>query len=67
MTPWEIHGLDLSNCNCAYGCPCQFAALPTEGNCQGIGAFKIESGFYGETTLDGLAAVVAVKWPGPIH
>ena len=67
MTSWEIHGLDLSNCNCAYGCPCQFAALPTEGNCQGIGAFKIESGFYGETTLDGLSAVIAVKWPGPIH
>jgi Uncharacterized conserved protein len=24
MTPWEIEGRELVNCNCSYGCPCQF-------------------------------------------
>ena len=30
MNDWEIHGLMFSNCSCAYGCPCQFNALPTD-------------------------------------
>ena len=34
MTPWEFRAVELSNCNCAYGCPCQFNALPTHGNCE---------------------------------
>ncbi|HEX6794628.1 MAG TPA: DUF1326 domain-containing protein, partial [Casimicrobiaceae bacterium] len=37
MTPWEIQGRELINCNCSYGCPCQFSALPTNGNCEAIG------------------------------
>ena len=36
MTPWELKMKEFVNCNCAYGCPCQFNALPTNGNCQGI-------------------------------
>ena len=24
MTPWEIHAIEVQNCNCSYGCPCQF-------------------------------------------
>src|SRR5438034_944809 len=32
-TEWTIHGREFANCNCAYGCPCQFNALPTHGNC----------------------------------
>ena len=24
MTPWEIRTIEFANCNCAYGCPCQF-------------------------------------------
>ena len=31
MTPWEIKAKEFVNCNCAYGCPCQFNALPTKG------------------------------------
>ena len=26
---WMIEAREFSNCNCAYGCPCQFNALPT--------------------------------------
>ena len=67
MTPWEIHGYEVANCNCAYGCPCQFNALPTTGTCEAAVGFKIEKGFYGEVQLDGLTAGMTAKWPGPIH
>ena len=31
MVEWRIQGREFANCNCAYGCPCQFSALPTRG------------------------------------
>ncbi len=67
MTPWEIKGFELVNCNCAYGCPCQFNAPPTHGNCIGVGAFAIEAGHHGDVRLDGLRAIGIFKWPGAVH
>ena len=67
MTPWEIHAVLVANCNCAYGCPCQFDALPTYGTCEAADGFQIEKGFYGAVSLDGLNVGILAKWPGPIH
>lgn len=67
MLQWEIHGLEFGNCNCAYGCGCQFNALPTHCNCQAIGFFRIDRGYFGDVRLDGLNMALACKWPGPIH
>ena len=67
MIPWEIHAVVVANCNCAYGCPCQFDALPTYGTCEAADGFQVEKGFYGEVSLDGLSAGMLAKWPGPIH
>ena len=67
MIPWEIHATVVANCNCAYGCPCQFDALPTYGTCEAADGFQIEKGFYGGVSLDGLNAGMLAKWPGPIH
>ena len=67
MTPWEIHAIEVQNCNCAYGCPCQFTALPTTGSCEAAVGFKIQKGNYGGVSLDGLSAGMTAKWPGPIH
>ena len=67
MTPWEIHAVLVANCNCAYGCPCQFDALPTYDTCEAADGFQIVKGFYGEVSLDGLSAGMLAKWPGPIH
>jgi hypothetical protein len=64
---WEIRGPGLGNCNCDYGCPCQFNALPTHGNCEAVGAMQIESGHYGDVSLDDLCWVALFHWPGPIH
>lgn len=67
MTQWEIQGSELVNCNCAYGCPCQFNALPTKGNCEAMGAIAIDRGHYGDVRLDGLKIGFVFRWPGPIH
>ena len=67
MTPWEIHALEVSNCNCAYGCPCQFNALPTTGTCEAAEGMTIQKGHYGDVSLNGLNVAMAAKWPGPIH
>ena len=67
MTPWEIKGREFGNCNCAYGCPCQFNALPTHGNCEAAVGVVIRKGHHGTVKLDGVRAVMMAKWPGPIH
>lgn len=64
---WTIKGRSYTNCNCAYGCPCQFNALPTHGHCQAVVGIEIDQGHHGSTKLDGLRAAAVVRWPGPIH
>lgn len=64
---WTIKGREFVNCNCAYGCPCQFNALPTHGHCKAVAAFEIIEGHHGKTRLDGLKAVGILAWPGAIH
>ena len=66
-TNWTIHGRELVNCNCSYGCPCQFNGLPTQGNCQAVAGMQIDHGHHGETKLDGLKFVGIFSWPGAIH
>jgi hypothetical protein len=67
MTRWEIKGQGFTNCNCAYGCPCQFNALPTHGNCQAVVGYQIDEGYHGDVRLDGLKIAMVARWPGPIH
>ena len=67
MTPWEIKAREFGNCNCSYGCPCQFNALPTHGNCEAVVGFEIDEGHYGEVNLDGTRFAYIAWWPGPVH
>jgi hypothetical protein len=64
---WHLKGTVLIACNCDYGCPCNFNALPTQGFCEGQWTWHVDEGRYSETALDGLNFTVAVKWPGAIH
>jgi hypothetical protein len=66
-TEWMIKGREFVHCNCAYGCPCQFMARPTYGNCEAVLAVDIEEGHHGTTKLDGLKIAAVVSWPGAIH
>lgn len=63
---WYVEGISFGNCNCAYGCPCQFEALPTHGNCRGLEVFRIDKGNFGDIDLAGLKSAMLYAWPGPI-
>jgi hypothetical protein len=64
---WEVKAREFANCNCNYGCPCQFNALPTHGHCRAVVGYAIDEGHFGMTRLDGLRAVYVAKWPGAVH
>lgn len=64
---WRIRGPEIANCNCDWGCPCQFNALPTRGNCRAMTAMHIEKGHFGDVPLDGLSWVGMFAWPKAIH
>ena len=67
MTYWEFKGRELVNCNCDYGCGCQFNGLPGKGHCQAVAGIQIDEGRHGDTRLDGLRIAAIFKWPGAIH
>jgi hypothetical protein len=62
-----LKGTVLVSCNCDYGCPCNFNALPTTGKCEGGWTWHITEGRCGDVTLDGLNVSLYAKWPGAIH
>ncbi len=66
MKDWYIEGEVYGNCNCAYGCPCQFEALPTDGTCRGFEVLRIEKGHFEDVDLSGLKIALFYAWPGPI-
>lgn len=64
---WRLEGEWIKSCSCAWGCPCDFNARPTQGTCSGFLGMRIGKGHFGQTKLDGLSFFVAVHFPGPLH
>jgi hypothetical protein len=64
---WTIKAREFTNCNCSYGCPCQFNGLPTHGHCQAVVGLQIDEGHHGDVRLDGLKVAGIFRWPGAIH
>ncbi len=67
MISWELRGAEFVNCNCDYGCPCQFNARPTYGDCRAIGAYRFDNGHFGDVELSGLNVIGVYSWPKAIH
>ena len=64
---WTMEADHLTACNCNYGCPCEFEAPPTQGYCQGVGAWRINRGRYGDVSLNGLGLGGALYSPAALH
>lgn len=64
---WWIKGREFANCNCSYGCPCQFNARPTHGDCRAAIGYQIDQGVHGTVKLDGLRAAALYQWPAAVH
>ena len=64
---WSIKGPEVSTCNCDWGCPCQFNALPTHGDCRAAVAMRIDEGHFGDVDLAGVIWAGTFAWPRAIH
>jgi hypothetical protein len=65
--PWVMQGVEFANCNCEWGCPCQFNGPPSHGHCRAFCFVQIERGHFGEVALDGLRWGILAAWPKAIH
>lgn len=66
-TDWSMEGVEVANCNCDWGCPCQFNQQPSHGDCRAYAVIQIDKGHFGAISLDGLRWAIFAEWPGPIH
>ena len=60
LVEWRMRGPEIANCNCDWGCPCQF-------NARAMTAMRVDEGFFGDVDLSGLSWAGMFAWPGPIH
>jgi hypothetical protein len=63
---WNIKGDWFDVCKCNVPCPCIFAQTPTYGDCDGVLAYHIKKGIYGDTQLDGLNILALGYFKGNI-
>ena len=64
---WRLEGEWIKNCNCAFGCPCDFNARTTHGECKGMVGMHVTKGHFNDVALDGLNFACVVEWPGALH
>lgn len=63
---WNLSGDWFDVCKCNIPCPCTFAQSPSYGDCEGVLAYHINKGQYGEITLDGLNVLALADFRGNI-
>jgi hypothetical protein len=63
---WMIKAREYANCNCNFGCPCQFNAPSTHGFCEAIAGIIIDEGSYNDVDMAGACFAGIYKWPGEI-
>jgi hypothetical protein len=63
---WHLAGDWFDVCNCNIPCPCTFAQPPSSGDCQGVLAWHIREGHYGDVPLDGLNIIALAAFEGNI-
>lgn len=63
---WKVSGDFFDVCRCNMPCPCAFAQTPSYGDCDGVLAYHIKNGHYGEASLDGLNVLGLIHFKGNI-
>ncbi|NKZ06888.1 DUF1326 domain-containing protein [Actinomadura latina] len=63
---WHLIGDWFDVCKCAIPCPCTYAQPPTYGDCDGVLAWHIREGRYGEVALDGLNVLMLGSFVGNV-
>ncbi len=47
-------------------CPCEFAQAPTDNKCEGVLAYRINEGTFGDTDMAGLNVVAIIRFAGDL-
>ena len=63
---WRLAGDWFDVCRCRVPCGCTFAQAPDDGTCEGILAWHVREGRYGDVVLDGLNVVAVSRFEGNI-
>jgi hypothetical protein len=63
---WKASGDWFDVCKCNIPCPCEFAQAPTYEECDGILAYHIKKGNYGDIPLDNLNVLALGSFKGNI-
>jgi hypothetical protein len=63
---WHMRGDWFDVCKCSIPCPCTFAQAPSSGDCEGVLAWHIREGRYGDVRLDGLSVIGVGGFEGNI-
>jgi hypothetical protein len=63
---WHVTGDWFDTCNCNVPCPCTFAQPPTTGHCEGVLAWHIRKGHFGDVRLDGLSVMAVGAFDGNV-
>jgi hypothetical protein len=63
---WKAAGDWFDVCKCNIPCPCEFAQAPTYEECDGILAYHIKKGNYGDIPLDDLNVLALGSFKGNI-
>jgi len=61
---WRLIGDWFDVCKCGVPCPCTFAQAPTYGDCEGILAWHVREGHFGDVRLDGLNVLALAGFEG---
>jgi len=64
---WLLKGIVIGACNCDWGCPCNFDAPPTYGNCNGAYIWQIQKGQFWDVNLDGFGMGWVGESPGAMR
>ncbi len=63
---WRLKGDWFDTCKCSIPCPCYFAQPPTYGDCEGVLAWHIREGNFGDVPLDGLSVIALGAFAGNV-
>src|SRR5258708_31291610 len=63
---WWMRGDWFDVCSCNIACPCEFAQPPTNNKCEGVLAYHVREGAYGEVRLDQLNVLGVAQFTGNI-
>lgn len=64
VATWQVDGDWFDVCRCTIPCPCEFAQAPTDNHCEGVLAWHVNKGQYGDVHLDGLNVLAIGSFTG---